>query len=73
MMVHWAVWVSVPGGRFKVMTGCMQWPGDLTEHPEQVTCKRCKALPSFRAAAMSSGCLFEPTRYPFRAHYRGEK
>ena len=47
-MVHWAVWITVPGGQFKPMTGCMKWPGQITENPEQVTCKRCKALPSFR-------------------------
>ena len=52
--MHWTVWVSVPGGQFKPMTGCMKWPGDLTEHPERVTCKRYKALSSFRAAASTS-------------------
>ena len=49
-MVHWVVWISVPGGQFMPMTGCMKWPGELTEHPEQVTCTRCKALPSYRSA-----------------------
>ena len=47
-MIHWTVWVSVPGGGFRAMTGCMKWPGMLTENPENVTCNICKALPSYR-------------------------
>ena len=47
-MIHWTVWISVPGGGFRPMTGCMKWPGIFTENPENVTCKVCKALPSYR-------------------------
>ena len=46
-MIHWTVWVSVPGGGFRPMTGCMKWPGDMTQNAEEVTCKLCKALPSY--------------------------
>ncbi|MDE2772729.1 MAG: hypothetical protein OXI46_03350 [Gemmatimonadota bacterium] len=48
--VHWAIRCGGRDGKLTTEAGCMSLTGTLSRIPELVTCKRCKALPSYRCA-----------------------
>ena len=58
--VHWAVWITGPGVRLVANAGCQPDArlgvtsrtavAKVTDNPERVTCRICKALPSYRRA-----------------------
>lgn len=48
--VHWPISCGGHDGKITIEAGCLSTFGTLSRIPELVTCKRCKALPSYRRA-----------------------